>query len=97
MNRHLAAVRVRGVECQYMRLGDPDKSGRRSTHPVPGTEFVLEVDTVIKAIGQKPRGEFAEWLQTLRGTVEVIIEEKRPVELRYIEILRRRYRLIRQR
>jgi dihydropyrimidine dehydrogenase (NAD+) subunit PreT len=57
--RFLGDGRVRGVECQYMRLGDPDKSGRRSAHAVPGTEFVLEVDTVIKAIGQKPRSEFA--------------------------------------
>jgi dihydropyrimidine dehydrogenase (NAD+) subunit PreT len=56
--RFLGEGRVRAVECRYMRLGDPDSSGRRSTHAVPGTEFTIEADTVIKAVGQKPRKEF---------------------------------------
>ena len=34
------------------RLGDPDASGRRKAVPVPGSEFVLDVDTVISAFGQ---------------------------------------------
>jgi glutamate synthase (NADPH/NADH) small chain len=46
--------RVTGVRCQRMRLGAPDASGRPRPEPIPGSEFVLEVDTVIKAIGQKP-------------------------------------------
>jgi glutamate synthase (NADPH/NADH) small chain len=45
---------VRGLECIRMELGEPDASGRRSPVPIPGSEFVLEVQTVIEAIGQKP-------------------------------------------
>jgi ferredoxin len=37
-----------------MRAGPPDASGRPRPEPVPGSEFVVEADTVIKAIGQKP-------------------------------------------
>lgn len=53
--RLLGTSRVEGVECLYMRLGSPDASGRPRPEPVPGTEFVLPVDTVVKAIGQQPR------------------------------------------
>ncbi len=45
---------VRGLECQKMELGEPDESGRRRPVPIPGSEFTLEVQTVIEAIGQKP-------------------------------------------
>ena len=45
---------VRGLECQRMELGDPDESGRRKPVAVKGSEFVLDVQTVIEAIGQKP-------------------------------------------
>ncbi len=58
--RFLGERRVEGLECLYMRLGEPDASGRRRPEPVPGTEFVLQVDTVIKALGQRPRTEFLE-------------------------------------
>jgi glutamate synthase (NADPH/NADH) small chain len=49
--------RVRGVRCIRMKLGAPDASGRPRPEPIPGSEFVVEADTVIKAIGQKPRSE----------------------------------------
>jgi glutamate synthase (NADPH/NADH) small chain len=45
---------VCGLECQRMELGEPDDSGRRKPVPVRGSEFVLEVQTVVEAIGQKP-------------------------------------------
>jgi glutamate synthase (NADPH/NADH) small chain len=45
---------VRGMECVGMELGDPDESGRRRPRPVPGSEFTLEVDTVVVAIGNSP-------------------------------------------
>lgn len=45
---------VKALECQRMELGEPDSSGRRRPVPVPGSEFLLEVQTVIEAIGQKP-------------------------------------------
>jgi glutamate synthase (NADPH/NADH) small chain len=45
---------MKGLECIKMRLGEPDESGRRRPLPVEGSNFILEVDTVIVAIGQSP-------------------------------------------
>jgi glutamate synthase (NADPH/NADH) small chain len=42
---------VTGVRCLRMELGEPDASGRRSPIPVPGSEFVIDVDTVVVAVG----------------------------------------------
>jgi glutamate synthase (NADPH/NADH) small chain len=44
---------VRGMKCQRMELGEPDNSGRRSPMPVPGSEFVLDCDAVVVAIGTR--------------------------------------------
>jgi formate dehydrogenase major subunit len=46
--------KVTGVEFQRMKLGAPDASGRRRPEPMPGTEFVLDCDRVLLAIGQGP-------------------------------------------
>lgn len=45
---------LKTVRCIRMELGEPDESGRRSPVPVPGSEFDLELDTAIIAIGQSP-------------------------------------------
>ena len=45
---------VTGMECIRMELGEPDDSGRRRPVEVPGSEFVLDVDCVIMAIGTSP-------------------------------------------
>ena len=45
---------VTGMKCIKMELGEPDASGRRRPVEVPGSEFVLDVDTVIMAIGTSP-------------------------------------------
>ncbi|MGZ3581576.1 MAG: FAD-dependent oxidoreductase, partial [Ktedonobacterales bacterium] len=45
-------VHVSGLKLVRNRLGDPDASGRRKAIPVQGSEFVLDVDTVISAFGQ---------------------------------------------
>lgn len=45
---------VTGMSCNRMELGEPDASGRRSPIEMPNSEFTLEVDTVIMAIGQSP-------------------------------------------
>jgi glutamate synthase (NADPH) small chain len=42
---------VTGISCQRMELGEPDQSGRRSPVPIPGSEFLLEADTVVVAVG----------------------------------------------
>jgi heterodisulfide reductase subunit A-like polyferredoxin len=46
--------RVAGIEMIENMLGEPDASGRRSPVPVPGSEFRVEADTVIVAVGQAP-------------------------------------------
>jgi glutamate synthase (NADPH/NADH) small chain len=43
--------RVMGVECIKMELGEPDDSGRRRPVPMEGSEFIIDVDTVVVAIG----------------------------------------------
>jgi len=43
---------VTGVECLRMELGEPDASGRRRPIPIKGSEFIVDVDTVVVAIGQ---------------------------------------------
>lgn len=45
---------VRAVKCLRMELGEPDSSGRRRPVPVEGSEFEVEADTVIVAIGNLP-------------------------------------------
>lgn len=58
------------LTCQKMQLGEPDASGRRKPEPVAGSEFDIEADTVIAAIGQRtvaPAGLTA----TKRGDVAV--------------------------
>ena len=44
--------RVVALECQRMVLGEPDRSGRRSPKPVPGSEFQIKCAFIISAIGQ---------------------------------------------
>ena len=43
---------VTGIQCIRMEMGEPDASGRRRPVPVKGSEFTIEVDNVIMAIGQ---------------------------------------------
>lgn len=45
---------VVGMKCIRMELGEPDEKGRRRPIPVEGSEFVLDVDTVVIAIGTSP-------------------------------------------
>ena len=44
---------VRGLRCVRMELGEPDESGRRSPKPIPGSEFVLDCEMVVVAIGTR--------------------------------------------
>jgi len=45
---------VNGIRCIKMELGEPDESGRRRPVEVPGSEFVIDVDTVIMSLGTSP-------------------------------------------
>ena len=59
-----------GIECVKIELGKPDASGRRIPAPVKGSEFVMQADTIIAAIGQIPDISFLpKDLKTERGMV----------------------------
>ncbi|MBS3755971.1 MAG: FAD-dependent oxidoreductase [Desulfobacterales bacterium] len=69
---------VAGLEYLKMELGEPDASGRRRPVPVEGSETVLDVDTIITAIGQSPDTSFQtpgtrmdELNMTRWGTIDV--------------------------
>jgi heterodisulfide reductase subunit A-like polyferredoxin len=54
--------RVSGVECARMKLGEPDRSGRRSPVAIEGSEFQVAVDTLIPAVSQAADRRLAELL-----------------------------------
>ncbi|MGK7345557.1 MAG: NAD(P)-binding protein [Candidatus Nitrospinota bacterium M3_3B_026] len=58
--------RAAALKCIKMKLGDPDKSGRRSPVPIEGSEFTLDCSSVIVAIGQKP---------DLKGSMKKVADE----------------------
>ena len=45
---------VKGIVCRRMELGEPDASGRRRPVEIPGSEFTIDVDTVIMSLGTSP-------------------------------------------
>ena len=57
---------LKAIECVKMELSEPDESGRRRPVPIPGSEFVLEVDTVVMAIGQGPNPVVVEGVEEIR-------------------------------
>lgn len=62
------------LRCIRMELGDPDASGRRRPIPIEGSDFFIEVDTVIPAIGQIPDLNFLKGMgveATGQGTIKV--------------------------
>jgi dihydropyrimidine dehydrogenase (NAD+) subunit PreT len=63
--RYVGDERLVAVECRRAQLGEPDASGRRRPQEVPGSEFLLRVDTVVEAIGQRPRADFLGWIDGL--------------------------------
>jgi dihydropyrimidine dehydrogenase (NAD+) subunit PreT len=67
--------RVTGLECVRVELGSPDASGRPAPFDVPGSEFVIPADQVIKAIGQnRPDLASTLGLETERGYIQVSAE-----------------------
>uniref|UniRef100_A0A7C2VHU2 Glutamate synthase n=1 Tax=Ignisphaera aggregans TaxID=334771 RepID=A0A7C2VHU2_9CREN len=51
---------VKGLELRRMKLGEPDESGRPRPVPIPGSEFVLDTDLVILAVGEIPTPPFVD-------------------------------------
>ncbi len=62
--------KVTAVECIKMELGEPDESGRRRPIPIEGSEFILDTDIIIAAIGQMPD------LECLTEGNEVIVTKR---------------------
>jgi len=75
---------VTGMECYEMELGEPDDSGRRRPIPKQGSEFIIETDVVVVALGTTPNPLIAattEGLETTRwGTVVADEETGRTVK-----------------
>ena len=76
---------VVGMECYEMELGEPDASGRRRPIAIPGSEFIMEVDLAIAALGTRPNPiipSTTEGLETTKwGTIvadEVIGKTTKP-------------------
>lgn len=59
---------VRAIKCVKMQLGEPDASGRRSPVPIEGSEFVVECDEVIVALGTSPNPIIKRSLPSLETT-----------------------------
>ena len=59
---------VTAMECIKMELGEPDDSGRRRPVPIEGSEFTIELDTVIIAIGNKPNPLISQTMPQLETT-----------------------------
>jgi len=69
---------VKGIECIRMRLGESDASGRRRPVPIEGSEFMMDVDTAVIAIGQTPNPliqRTTEGLETTKWGTIVVQEE----------------------
>ena len=84
--RYLGEERLETIECRLAELGEPDASGRRRPRELPGSEFLLPVDTVVEAIGQQPRSELLSWVDGLeldRGRIVVDPETGRTGNPKY--------------
>ena len=67
--------KVKSMECVHMELGEYDASGRRRPIPVEGSTFLIDIDTVIAAIGQSPDLSFLPpdcGLETTKGQTFVV-------------------------
>ena len=69
---------VKVIRLIMNELGEPDSSGRRKPIPIPGTEFGLEVDAVVFAIGQKPNKVLYQEVPELKITKwgTIVVDEK---------------------
>ena len=70
--------RVVAMECIKMELGEPDDSGRRRPIPIKGSEFTMELDTVIVAIGNKPNPLIPQTMPELETTKwgTIVVDEE---------------------
>jgi len=69
---------LKQVKLVRTRLGEPDRSGRRAPVDIPGSEWLLDVDMVIEAIGQKAAADSPSWYPSVKlreGNLVVVDEE----------------------
>lgn len=64
---------VAGVECVRMELGEPDASGRRRPQPMPGSEFTIDADMLVVAVGSKTNPLLAQTTPGLEVTSRNLI------------------------
>lgn len=69
--RFIGEYSVEKVELVQMELGKPDASGRRKPHPIEGSNFTLDVDQVVIAIGQRPHP------MAMKTTPDLEIDERK--------------------
>ncbi|MFI5173762.1 MAG: NAD(P)-dependent oxidoreductase [Terriglobia bacterium] len=69
---------VEKLECVAMRLGKPDKTGRRRPEPVPRSKFSIECDMVIKSLGQTKHNDFLKTIPGLRRSKDgrVLVDQE---------------------
>jgi glutamate synthase (NADPH), homotetrameric len=69
---------VKGMKCVRMELGEPDQSGRRTPAEVEGSEFVMDVDTVIMSLGTSPNPLIASTVDGLEVNKRkcIVVEEE---------------------
>ena len=69
---------VKAIECLKFELGEPDDSGRRRPIPIEGSEFIIELDTVIMAIGNKPNPLISQTMPELEITKwgTIVVDEE---------------------
>lgn len=72
-----AGGQVRQVRLVRTRLGGPDASGRPAPEPVPGSEWTLDVDVVVEALGQAAAPDSPRWYPSaeLRADRRVVVDE----------------------
>lgn len=69
---------VKGMKCIRMELGDPDQSGRRRPIEIPGSEFTIELDSVIMSLGTSPNPLIASTTEGIESTKRgcIVAEEE---------------------
>jgi len=72
----LGEKNVSGLECIRMKLGAPDESGRARPVPIKGSEFTVDVDTVVAAIGQMPEVSFMGKKIKTAANGTIVVDEK---------------------
>ena len=66
--------RIKGLKLVRTRLGEPDESGRRRPAEIKGSEWIMEADVVIEAIGNKAPDESPDWYPNVKVDVKKLIQ-----------------------